>query len=140
MEESMERIGVIQFQVESVLQSSGNATLVKRSQTLLPDGMESALTQLFAQTLARYPNQELPPDTPDMYLEEWEKLALKFGLEAFTVGLSKAIDESDFFPDPHVIRYHCAAQRRADGERERTQKACAEMVAAREVWERQRRE
>jgi hypothetical protein len=73
--------------------------------------MGLTLAKLMAQTQARYPNQTLPEGTPDMYLVEWEEIALEFGLETFREGLSKAIRVSKFFPDPLDIKEHCIAVR-----------------------------
>ena len=111
MEAIRERIGAIK-QGGLIPQSSDSVSLTTRSGPPLPAGMGLTLAKLMAQTQARYPNQTLPEGTPDMYLVEWEEMALEFGLETFKEGLSKAIRDSRFFPDPHGIKDHCIAVQR----------------------------
>jgi hypothetical protein len=135
----MERIVEIQ-QGGLIPQSSDSVSLTTRSGPPLPAGMGLQLAKLMAQTQARYPNQTLPEGTPDMYLVEWEEVALEFGLEAFKEGLSKAIRENRFFPDPHGIKEHCVAMQRDEGEHRRGRAAAAQVVTWREQWERERAE
>jgi hypothetical protein len=61
-------------------------------------------------------------------------------MEAFRVGLSKAIRESKFFPDPIELREVLAAKRRHDGEAERGRKAVAEFDALKAKCEQERKE
>lgn len=117
-------------------QSNASVSLTTRSGPPLPAGMGMALATLMAQTQARYPNQTLPEGTPDMYLVEWEEIALKYGLAMFQAGLSRVLRNSRFFPDPLDIREACwglrnAEIRQAETDRElAARKAYAEDVAA----------
>ena len=95
-------------QVQVLQQSHDNVSLTIRSGPPLPDGMAQQLTVLLAETHAAYPNQTLPEGTPDMYLAQWEEIALRFKMKVFVAGLSRAIRENKFFPDPHEIRKHCS--------------------------------
>jgi hypothetical protein len=65
-----------------------------------------------------------------MYLVEWEEMTARYGLPAFRDALSKSIRESDFFPDPKLIRTFCCESRATDGNRRRTLEYLAEMDSA----------
>lgn len=120
--------------------SSVSVSLTTPSGPPLPEGMGWALSTLMAQTQARYPNQTLPPGTPDMYLVEWEELTLKFGLQAFRDALSKAIRSSRFFPDPQHIRELLLAKKRADSAHAESQKFLRQQDEWKAQWQRERLE
>ena len=120
--------------------SSGSVSLTTPSGPPLPDGMGWALSTLMAQVQARYPNQTLPPGTPDMYLVEWEELALQFGLQAFRDALSKAIRSWRFFPDPLEIRDLLLAKKHADSAHAETQKFLRQQEDWKAQWLRERLE
>jgi hypothetical protein len=128
----------IRLQPQRVPRSNASEIITKPSTTRLPDGMGYTLTTLFKQTADRYHRQELPQGTVEMYLEDWEKLGLKFGLKTFQEGLLRAIESSQFFPDPQEIKAHCDSIARFIREREQARLVCKEMVAWREQWERER--
>jgi len=105
-----------------------------------PPLMSRALASLMAQVQARYPNQPLPPGTPEMYLTEWKELAQQFGLSAFQEALSKAIRSSRVFPDPLEIRELLHAKKRADSERAESQKILRQLGEWQAQWLRERAE
>lgn len=105
-----------------------------------PPLMSQVLFSLMAQTQARYPNQPLPPGTPEMYLTEWKELALQFGLPAFRDALSRVIRSSRLFPDPLEIRELLRAKKRADSERAESQKILRQFDEWKAQWLRERAE
>ena len=105
-----------------------------------PPLMSRALFNLMAQTQARYPNQTLPPGTPDMYLVEWEELVLKFGLQPFRDALSKAIRSSRFFPDPQEIRDLLQVKKRDTAAHAESQKFLRQQDEWKAQWQRERLE
>ena len=127
-------------ELEPTPPSTGSVSLTTPSGPPLPEGMGWALSTLMAQTQARYPNQTLPPGTPDMYLVEWEELALKFGLEAFRDALSKAIRSSRFFPDPQEIRELLQAKKREAAAHAESRKLLRQMDEWKAQWQRERLE
>ena len=105
-----------------------------------PQRMCRVLSRLMTQVQARYPNQTLPPGTPEMYLAEWKELALQFGLSAFQEALAKAIRSSHLFPDPLEIRELLHAKKRADSERAESQKILRQFDEWKAQWLRERAE
>ncbi len=101
-------------------------------------GLQVAI--LMDQTQALKPNQVLPEGTPDMFLEAWEKLVVKYGLETFKEGLSKANERTRFFPDPLDIAEQCEALASASGNRRRAVKAMSDLDEAKVKWLRDRAE
>ena len=98
-------------------QPSASGFLVTRSAKQLPADSVLALGAMMAQTQSFFPNQTLPPGTPEVWLRAWEELALKFGLDNFTEGLWKVVNESDFMPGPKAIREACGSFARAKNAR-----------------------
>jgi hypothetical protein len=138
----MEQIRAISAPLKNELarQSDVSASLTIRSGPPLPEGMGSTLLTMMAQTQARYPNQALAEGTPDMYLVEWEEMALNYGLPMFREGLLKAIRNSRFFPDPLDIREQCIALRRSEIMREDAKRISEEVGRWKQQWERERQE
>lgn len=123
---------------ELAQQSSDSLSLTKPSGISPEDGMACLL--LMKQAKDRYPNQQLPEVTQEMYLTEWEELALKYGLHRFREALSTAIRESKFFPAPEDIREVCEAQAYSLRLEYQAQKHIRENDAAKAQWERERAE
>ena len=67
-------------------------------------------------------------------------MALKFGMVTFQAGLSKAIRESKFFPDPVDIRAHCEAIHREHLESAAAAREIRKVETWRQQWERERDE
>jgi hypothetical protein len=98
---------------------------------------------MMAETQARYPSQELPEGTPDMYLAQWERIAGKFGMVAFHAALLQTIEDRDrprFFPDPLEIEDRIRAARREYDRQTSAQRAIREHDAAKLQWFRERAE
>ena len=134
----MERI---EAQLEKLLPPSSDETTISlASPTSLPAATASALLRMMAQAQARYPNQQLPELTQEMYLTEWEKLTEKYGLPIFRDGLLKAIHESQFFPDPKVIRDYCAEIASGNRSRADAEKVIAAHDAMKAQWLKERAE
>lgn len=93
-------------------QTSGVVSLATRSSKPLPPGMGHSLALMMAQAQAAKPNQKLPEGTPEMWLTQWEAIALKFGIETFRDALLKALGENEFLPDPASIRSYCEGMAR----------------------------
>lgn len=125
---------------ELVQANSGAEKISLISQKSLPEGTGLALLQLMGEAQALKPNQTLSELTQDVYLSEWEKLALKYGLVQFRDALSKAMSESSFFPDPAVIAELCAMTASSNRSRNDAQKAIAEHDASKAQWERENRD
>lgn len=123
---------------ELVPQFSDNMSLTRPSGISPQDGMACML--LMKQTKDRFINQQLPEVTQEMYLTEWEEMALRYGLEAFRDALSTAIRESKFFPPPEDIRGVCEARAYSRSMENSAQRFIGEMAAARAQWERERAE
>jgi hypothetical protein len=120
--------------------SSEAVSLAPTSPPQVSASSASSLMVMMAQAQARYPNQTLPPETPEMYLIEWAEIVVKYGLVPFRDALSTAMRESDFFPSPNVIREWCesiAASRRNESSAERYIREQDEWKAQ---WEREREE
>jgi hypothetical protein len=58
---------------------------------------------------ARYPNQELTPETAEAYLEDWALMVRRNGVERFKAGLREAVFHNKFFPGPAEIAEHIPA-------------------------------
>lgn len=82
----------------------------KISQTSKPQPGD--LKVLMAQAVAFFPNQTLPPGTPDVYLMAWGQIAQKYGENRFQNALWNVLRRSDFFPLPKAIEEECEALRR----------------------------
>lgn len=67
-------------------------------------------------------------------------MAMRFGLTMFRDGLSKAIRESEFFPDPTVVRAECVALSTAKAHEEGARSAIKIVDDARALWVRERAE
>jgi len=127
--------------VESLVQRHSEENhLARQSVQSLPEGTGLEFSELMDQLQGRYPNQELGPVTVEMYLAEWEQIALRYGLAMLRRALSKLSAESRFFPDPVDIRETCAVIRRADCQREEAGRHGREVLKWKEEWERERRE
>lgn len=129
-----------EIQLASRPQSSGSPSLVTQLTRHVPDAQAEELLDLMEQTQAGYPNQTLPPLTPDMYLAQWEEIVVEFGMPAFRAALWRAICESDFFPGPKSIRNECELARRKERERARTTGYLTQLQQWKEQWERERAE
>jgi hypothetical protein len=70
------------------------------------------LKVLMAQAVAFFPNQTLPPGTPDVYLKAWMQIAEKSGPERFQNALWNVLRRSEFFPLPKAIEDECEHIRR----------------------------
>lgn len=114
--------------------------LLKPSEVPLPEGMAEELVLMMAQVKARYPNQTMLDLTADMYLAEWEEMALKYGLETLRGALLTVLRESQFFPDPATIREACAARSYHDSMRESGRRAVREHDERVAAWTRERAE
>ena len=118
-------------------------TLAVASGMQLPVAQVETLGMFMAQTQARYPKQELPEGTPDMYLAEWEEMAVKYGLMAFRDALSRVLrnrDRPQFFPEPHEIEAYCEASFRDQSNRLRGEKAVREFDELKAQSDRERAE
>ena len=134
----MERIKDSETYLENLLQPSVSVSLATISKQRLTDEKVDQLGLLMAQTQALYPNQELPDMTPDMYLVQWEEMALKYGMEAFTLALSKVIRVSKFFPDPFDIREACEESARTARSAAHARKVSEDLAAWKKQWEAER--
>lgn len=92
----MERLSAIQL-------SSDKALLTTRSQQQENDALADRLLELMAQAQAYFPNQTLPPGTPDAYLKAWEEIVAERSEEKFTAALWRACRKGKFFPGPAEI-------------------------------------
>lgn len=106
--------------------SSAELSLARISGPRLSDDCVLLLGRMMAEMQADKPNQALAAGTADMWLAQWEEMAVKYGMETFRDGLSKALRENRFFPSPQDIGDHCKAIRREKREREDTLKALRE--------------
>jgi hypothetical protein len=70
------------------------------------------LKVLMAQAVAFFPNQTLPPGTPDVYMLAWRQIAEKYGAQRFQNALWNVLRKSEFFPVPKAIEDECEAIRR----------------------------
>lgn len=117
--------------------SSDSVSLTRPSGISPQDGMACLL--LMKQTKDRYLKQQIPEGTAEMYLAEWEEMAMRFGLDPFRDALSTVIRDRarpPFFPEPHEIEAQCmAAVRERLGRR-----ALADHEAMKAQWERERAE
>jgi hypothetical protein len=82
----------------------------RTSQTSKPQ--QGDLKVLMAQATAFFPNQTLPPGTPDVYLLAWRQIADKYGMSRFQNALWNVLRRSEFFPVPKLIEDECEAIRR----------------------------
>jgi hypothetical protein len=82
----------------------------RTSQTSKPQ--QGDLKVLMAQATAFFPNQTLPPGTPDVYLLAWRQIADKYGMNRFQNALWNVLRRSEFFPLPKAIEDECEAIRR----------------------------
>ena len=126
----MERISGISLS-ELALQSNGSEARMTLLRPPCSDAVVLALGQLMAEAQAFKPNQELPPGTPDMYLQAWEEIAQEFGMDLFAKGLWRALRKSPFFPAPNEVEEACVSIITAEREARRV---------AREASEREQRE
>lgn len=126
--------------IEKPQPSSAGISLSTRPGPPLPADTAQTIQRLWLQTVAAYPNQTLPEGTPDMYLVKWEAMVLRYGAEMFRDGLSKAIDDSRFFPVPEDIATHCQAIARDRRERAAALKAMSELEDWKAQCEREREE
>ena len=134
----MERI---EAQLEKLVpQSNEVVSLAPTSRTLLPSSTLTSLALMMTQAQARYPNQQLPEGTPEMYAIEWQQMTEKYGLPIFRDGLLKAIHESQFFPDPKVIRDYCAEIASGNRSRADAEKVIAAHDAMKAQWLKERAE
>ena len=134
----MEAISRIKLD-ELAPQSSGEASLLIRRGPRLDAATEAVIQRLWMETVAAYPNQVLPPATPDMWLVKWEEMILRFGVSLFRDALSKAVD-GKFFPTPDSIKEWCeslAETRRSETDAQKYLREHEEMKAQ---WERERAE
>ena len=116
---------------------SEELTLARTSGLRLSDDSVAALAMLMAETQARYPNQELPEGTPDMYLAEWERMAARYGLREFREGLLLVLQDRErprFFPDPLEIEDRIRAILRAKSDRQRALTAMRNINEAKTIW------
>ncbi len=65
------------------------------------------------QTKVSYPNQEIPPETVEMWFPAWMTLALGFGMPALEAALRGHMLSSRFFPHPAELRERLEAMRPA---------------------------
>ncbi len=114
------------------LSAGRSVVTISAPRTSADTGLE--LTLLMDQTQALKPNHVLPAGTPDMFLEAWERLATKYGLETFKEGLSKANERTRFFPDPLDIAEQCEALASASGNRRRAVDAMQDLDASKVQW------
>lgn len=70
------------------------------------------LKMLMAQAVAFFPNQTLPPGTPDVYMLAWKQIADQYGAHRFQNALWNVLRRSDFFPLPKAIEDECEVLRR----------------------------
>lgn len=131
---------------------SEELSLARTSLPLVSDDCVTALSQLMAETQARYPNQVLPEGTPDMYLADWERMVRLYGrrngkfdertgLTCFRDALLRTLQDRErprFFPDPLEIEDRLRAAARARREDDEAQAAIAKLDEARAQWERDR--
>jgi hypothetical protein len=136
----MEALREIAKRNELALQPSGETSLLTRQWPPLSDEDEAELQRLWLQTVASYPNQALPMGTPDMYLMQWEKMVLRYKMETFRRGLSRAINESRFFPAPEDISDQCQAIARNHRERQEAIRVMHELDDLKAQCERERLE
>lgn len=130
----MEALATIGKQLELAQQSSEESSLAIASTPPLPAQYIARLGQWMKEAQAAKPNQQLPPGTSDMYLAKWQEMAATMGMDVFRLGLSRALDESDFFPAPDFIRERCVAE----VQRIRGENYLNNLAAWRQQWESQK--
>src|ERR1700733_7624716 len=75
-------------------------------QPLMPRLNASSIQQvkkLMAQMKANYPNQELTPETGEIWAPQWLSMVERYGLTEFRQVLMSLLASSKFFPQPHEI-------------------------------------
>jgi hypothetical protein len=83
-----------------------------RDRTSKTSPQQGDLKVLMAQAAAFFPNQTLPPGTPDVYLLAWRQIADKYTMNRFQNALWNVLRRSEFFPLPKAIEDECEAIRR----------------------------
>ena len=78
--------------------------LVRQSGVSLTNSEVGQLEALMAQTKLSYPNQEIPPETLEMWAPAWMWLAIKYGLVTLKIALQEHVVTSKFFPQPADLR------------------------------------
>ena len=133
----MEAISKIKLD-ELAPQQSERLTLTRRLRTSLPDATVLTLMALMRQVEARYPGQVIEEVTKEMYLAEWEEMAVKYDLLILLDALLKVIGVSKFFPAPDEIREWCASISQAQKSRLDALEHIRKHDAAKAQWERER--
>lgn len=134
----------LQLQDEASAPLSSEALILASALTPpVSDENFATLQQLMQLTQARFPNQELAPGTPDMYLAEWEEMVSRFGLTEFRESLGCVIrdrERAPFFPAPEEIEATIRAHRHSKRERQKTLDEFAALEMAKAQWQRERDE
>lgn len=136
----MQKVREIAVAGNLVQQHNEGKHLEMQSVQPLPEGMGLELSELMDQLQGRYPNQELGPVTVEMYLTQWEKTALRYGLPTFRRALLKLCDESRYLPDPVDIRETCSVIRRSEVASRDAKQVQRELLEWKDQWERESRE
>lgn len=85
-------------------QSTTSKLAITQSQPLSNEDLVRKLLSLMAQAQAFFPNQTLPPGTPDLWLRAWEEMAGEMGVQRFERALWRALVTGSFIPNPDDIR------------------------------------
>ncbi len=128
----MEHVAAIQPWKDSNL--AGNTYLT-------PLSAESVrrLGLLLVQAQAYFPNQILPPGTPDGWLMAWEEIAQEYGEHRFRSALWRVCRKSKFIPGPSEIEEECVVMKMAEQEHKRKLNPyvpCGECVGSHVIRER----
>lgn len=109
-------------QTSATAQSKSNKSAITQSQPLSNEDLVRKLLSMMAQAQAFFPNQTLPPGTPDLWLRAWEEMVGEMGLQRFETALWRALVTGRFIPSPEDIRSN-DAELQAQAAAKRSQEA-----------------
>lgn len=103
-----------------------SAALTPSSKPLTLSDLQ-ALPRMMATMKASRPNQEIPPETALVWMDDWRRIAEEFGVQRMERVLAALRIEQKFLPQPDEIRARCEelmANERAEFLKAHPFKAC----------------
>ena len=80
----------------------------RTTRSTVPQSHAGAMATLMSQMRDYYPGQTLTEGTVAVWMEAWEPIVAKYGLDRFTNALWNRLRASDFFPLPQHIADECS--------------------------------
>jgi hypothetical protein len=117
--------------LRSLVNNEASTQLVK------PPENSGVLFLAMTQMRANFPNQELTPETAELWMASWTSLTSEFGLARFQRALTNLLTRAKFFPLPAEIREEIEnglEQEREQRSLERGRARIAEVEGWRRTW------